>query len=34
MVVIYKEYKELHTRKEQFAADLNKPIDLGMMEKV
>lgn len=34
MVNIYKEYRELHLRKESFAVDLSKPFDNAIMTKV
>ena len=34
MVSIYKDYKELHIKKDMFANEMNKPFDLNIVEKV
>ena len=34
MVTIYRDYRELHLRKESLTADLSKPFDNAVMTKV
>ena len=34
MVSIYKDYKELHMRKEMFVNEMSKPFDLNIVDKV